>query len=513
LIDHQTTPLEIRPVLARLRAITKRFGHVTVLENVDLEIRGGEVHLLAGENGAGKSTLIKILGGVYADFEGAVEIDGQVRHLQSPLDAARWGVSVIFQELSLVPTMTVADNIFLGRTLDRFRLVDDRAQKAKAQHLLEQLGIDIGVSRRVEDLSIAEQQLVEIAKALGRAAKVIVMDEPTSALNAPEVEKLFALVADLKKRGCGIVYITHKMEEIERIADRVTVLRDGRRIGSAPARELPPSRLIEWMVGREMDAQFPRHVGTPGEERLRLEDFSVRLPGRAAGWSVHQVSLTVRAGEIVGLAGLQGSGNSELFLGLFGARGASVQGKAWLNGQPLQIHSPREAIRQGIALLTNDRKATGLILPLSIAANLTLADLPRLSPWGWRRSARERQVTEKLTALLSIRAASATMEVGALSGGNQQKVALAKWLQTTPQLLLLDEPTRGIDVGAKREIYDLLNQLTAQGIGVLLITSELPELIALSDRIVVMHRSRVTAEFTRKEATAEKILKAAMGSS
>lgn len=500
---------EAHPVLVRMNGISKQFGGVKVLERVDLEIRAGEVLILAGENGAGKSTLIKILCGVHTEFDGTIEIAGQPVRPQSPLDAARLGVSVIFQELSLVPSMTVADNIFLGRALTRLGWIEERAQREQARQLLERLGIAIDVRRRVEELPISQQQLVEIAKALARDVRVIVMDEPTSALNAPEVNTLFNLVCGLKARGCGIVYITHKMEEIERIADRITVLRDGRHVGTAPANELPPRNLIAWMVGREVEEQYPRHAWKPGEERLRLEEFSV--PSPRGGWAVNSVSLTAHAGEIVGVAGLQGSGNSELFYGLFGARGSNVRGRALLNGRPLRIASPGNSIQQGVALLTNDRKATGLVLPLSIIANATLADLRRLSPGGWRRPGRERHATATLGKTLSLRAASLDLEVGALSGGNQQKVALGKWLQTAPQLLLLDEPTRGVDVGAKREIYQLLNDLTARGMTILLITSELPELLALSHRIVVMHRGRLTAEFMAAEATPENILEAAMG--
>ncbi len=498
------------PLLVRMSGITKRFGPVTVLRNVSLDILGGEALILAGENGAGKSTLIKILGGVHSDFDGSIEINGRAVRPRSPLEAGALGVAVIYQELSLVPSMTVADNIFLGRPLARGGFVDDRAQRAQAQRLLDQLGIEIDVNRRVEDLPIALQQLTEIAKALAQNAKVIVMDEPTSALNAPEVEKLFGLVRDLKARGCGIVYITHKMEEIERVADRISVLRDGEHVGTAPAGELPRAKLLNWMVGRELGEQFPRHMPHLGAERLRVENFSVRRGARGRP-AVDNVTLTVRAGEIVGVAGLQGSGASDLFLGLFGAYGRKVEGRALLNGQPLKIASPREAINQGVALLTNDRKATGLLLPLSIIANTTLAGLPRLSPGGWRRPAREAEASRELGERLSLRAASLDMEVAALSGGNQQKVALAKWLHVEPRLLLLDEPTRGIDIGAKRDIYRLMNDLTAQGIAILLITSELPELLALSDRIAVMHRGRLTAEFTREQATPERILEAAMG--
>lgn len=494
-----------------MRGITKRFGPVAVLQDASLEIHAGEVHVLAGENGAGKSTLIKILGGVHTEFEGTMELDGRAIRPKSPLDANTLGVAVIFQELSLVPSMTVADNIFLGRPLTRGGFVNDRAQRQSARRLLEQLGIEIDVDQRVEDLPIAAQQLTEIAKALARDARVIVMDEPTSSLNAPEVTKLFGLIAQLKARGCGIVYISHKMEEIEQIADRITVLRDGRYIGSAPAADLPPARLVEWMVGRELEEQFPRHATHVGQERLRLEKFSVVAHDHTDRSIVDDISLALHGGEIVGVAGLQGSGNSELFLGLFGGCGRRVKGQAFLNGQPLEISTPRRAIEQGVALLTNDRKATGLVLPLSITANTTLADLPRLSPGGWRRPKLETDAARGLGDSLSLRAASLEMEAGELSGGNQQKVALAKWLQTRPQVLLLDEPTRGIDVGAKREIYQLMNDLTQKGIAILLISSELPELLALSDRIIVLHRGRLTAHFQRAEATAGNILEAAMG--
>ncbi len=494
--------------LVRLRSIGKRFGPVTVLRGVDLDLYGGEVLVLAGENGAGKSTLIKILGGVHTDFEGTIEIAGRAVRPRSPLEASALGIAIIFQELSLVPTLSVADNIFLGRPLTRRGFVNDAAQREAARRLLDQLGLDLDVDRRVEDLPIAQQQLTEIAKALARDARVIVMDEPTSALAAPEVDKLFGLITDLKARGCAVVYITHKMEEIERIADRICVLRDGEHVGTAPAAALPPARLVNWMVGRELGEQFPRHAARPGEERLRLENFTVCRAGRRV---VDRVSLQARAGEILGLAGLQGSGASELFAGLFGAFGAGVSGHARLNGRPLEIASPRRAIDQGLAWLTNDRKATGLVLPLSIVANATLADLPRLAPAGWRQPARETAAARELGRVLSLRAPSLELEVSALSGGNQQKVVLMKWLQTRPQVLLLDEPTRGIDVGAKREIYQLLNNLTVRGLAILLITSELPELLALSDRIAVLHRGRLTAEFTRAEATPEKVLEAAMG--
>lgn len=491
--------------------ISKKFGTNQVLRRVNLEVRSGEVLVLAGENGAGKSTLIKILGGVHTDYEGEIWLQSRMVRPKSPSEARELGIAVIYQELSLVPTVTVADNVFLGTAITRHGFVDRSAQRRLAQRLFEQLGIEIPVDAYVGELPLAQQQLTEIAKALARNARVIVMDEPTSALNAPEVERLFSLIGDLKQRGCGIVYITHKMEEIQRIADRITVLRDGEHVGTAPASELPPQLLIQWLVGRKIEEQFPRHSANPGAERLRLHRFTVLPKDGHSRPPVDEVSLVVRSGEVVGIAGLQGSGASELFLGLFGAYGRNVRGEAWLDGKPLRITTPREAISQGVGLLTNDRKATGLVLSMSVIANSTLAGLSELSQMGWRRPGLERSVASSLCRQVSLRAASLDMEVEWLSGGNQQKVAIAKWLQIKPRLLLLDEPTRGIDVGAKREIYQLIDALTRQGIAILLITSELPELLALSDRIVVLHRGRVTAEFDKAVATPENVLAAAMG--
>lgn len=499
-------------LLARMCGITKRFDGVTVLEDVQFELRAGEVHALAGENGAGKSTLIKILAGVHTEFEGRIEINGREVRPKTPLEANALGVAVIHQELSLIGSMSVADNIFLSRMPTRAGLVQVSELRRKAEHWVRQLGLDIDVHRPVEQFPIAVQQLIEIAKALSQNARIIVMDEPTSALNALEVERLFCLIKSLKQQRCGIIYITHKMEEIEGIADRITVLRDGQWIGTAPVAELPIPKLIQWMVGREMGEQFPRHTSHPGAERLRLENFSVFPIGFSKKPAVQNVSLSVHAGEILGLGGLQGSGASDLLLGLFGAYGQVTRGRMQLDGMETRLASPREAIESGVALLTNDRKATGLVLSQSIIANATLAGLRELSSAGWRLPTRERTAAEQTTSLMRLRAASLDLEVNALSGGNQQKVAIAKWLQIRPRLLLLDEPTRGIDIAAKQEIYQLMNQWTAQGIAILLITSEMPELLTLSDRIVVMHRGQVTEEFSRDQATPETVLAAAMGS-
>lgn len=506
-----TEGYDVSAPLVRMTGIGKRFGANWVLRDAALDVHAGEVHVLAGENGAGKSTFIKILAGIYADYEGAITLEGRPVRPASPTGAAALGIAVIHQELSLVPSMSVADNLFLGQSPARFGFVDDKAQLARSRALLERFGMAIDPRRLAGDLPIGSMQLVEIAKALSRQARILIMDEPTSALSKPEVITLFASIAALKARGCGIVYITHRMEEIEQIADRITVLRDGRVVGSAPAREITPARLIRLMVGRDMETQFPRHAPHPGPERLRLENFGVFPAGVHNRPAVSGITLSVRAGEILGIGGLQGSGASEMLTGLFGGYGRRTGGALFLDGAPYRPASPRQAIDRGLALLTNDRKATGLIPGMSIVANTSLAGLPRLSPRGWLRPDREREEARRLAGDLSLRAASLDLPVMALSGGNQQKTVLAKWLQTGPKLLLLDEPTRGIDVGAKREIYRLMNRWTADGMAILLITSELPELLAMSDRIAVLHRGRLTAELAGGQATPDAVLAAAMG--
>jgi ABC-type sugar transport system ATPase subunit len=500
------------PVLARMKGISKRFGRVQVLFDVDMTIHAGEVHILAGENGAGKSTLIKILAGVHTDFDGTIEIDGRDVRPRHPQDATNLGVAVIHQELSLVPPMSVADNLFLGSYPTRGGLLQRRAMTAAARRLLETVGLArLDVDRPVETYPIAVQQLVEIARALGRDAKIVIMDEPTSALSEVEVETLFRLIDRLRQRGCSVVYISHKMEEIERIGDRVTVLRDGRRIDSGPIEAFPVPRLIHAMVGRDVSEAHERQRPAAGDVLLRISNFSVFPQGLRARPSVQDVNLSVRAGEIVGLGGLRGSGASDLLWGTFGAFGGSTRGRVSVAGTSCQLTSPRQAIRAGIALLTNDRKATGLVPGASIIANTTLASLDALAPAGLRRPRRELDAARDTCERLDLRAASLAMEVASLSGGNQQKVALAKWLLTEPRIMLLDEPTRGVDVGVKREIYRLMDQWTADGRAIVLITSEMPELLAMSDRIVVLHRGRVTAEYDRETATGERVLAAAMG--
>jgi ribose transport system ATP-binding protein len=517
--DLSTSEPSAERALLSMAGISKSFSGVEVLRDVAFDVRPGEVHVLAGENGAGKSTLIKIAAGVHTEYEGSIHLDGKPTRFTSPHDAAQQGISVIHQEMSLIDAMSVADNMFLGRELTHAgsggQWLDHAAQLRRARAFCDQLGLgDIDLERPVEDYSLSVKNRIEIAKALAWNARIFVMDEPTSALSEPEVVRLFEIIGQLQARGCGVVYISHRMEEIYRVADRITVLRDGRTVGTAPAEALPQPQLIRWMIGRELTTRFPERAASPGEERLRVEGLSVLAPGSTSTgsrrWLVRDVSLSVRAGEIVGIAGLQGSGNSELFRGIFGAYGDLATGRVLLEGKPFQVHSPRHSVQQGIAYLTSDRKGTGLVLGLDLARNVTLASIPAISPGGWVREAHERHVAEEHTRALRIRSTGPTQEVSTLSGGNQQKVALAKWIETRPRVLLLDEPTRGVDVGAKHEIYGLMNQWTREGHAILLITSEMPELLGLSDRIVAMHRGRVTGEFTRGEATQEKVLQAAM---
>jgi len=496
--------------LVHMRGITKRFGSVSVLEDVNFELLAGETHVLAGENGAGKSTLIKILAGVHTDFTGRIEIEGVQVRPRNPLEADALGIAIIHQELSLIDPMSVADNLFLGRMRTNAGFVCRRKQEDEARGWLNRLDIDIDVRRRVEEFPIATRQCIEIAKALSRQAKAIVMDEPTSALSEPEVERLFEMIDQVTGQGCGVVYISHKMEEIERVADRITVLRDGKRVGTAPAPELPAAELIHWMVGRPVKDRHARSSSHAAGKRLLLDHVSVHSNGRDRKTVVNDISLELRRGEVVGLGGLQGSGASELLLALFGGFG-EIRGRIEIDGRPYFASSPRKAIDRGIALLTNDRKGSGLVCPLSVAANITMASLRNFTRFGWRQNGRETAAARQAATMLQIQSASLDMPVEALSGGNQQKVAMAKWLQTDPGVLLLDEPTRGIDVGAKQEIYERIEQWTAAGISILLITSEMPELLALSDRIIVLHRGTVTAEFERCAATADAVLGAAMG--
>lgn len=495
--------------LVSMKKISKFFGMVQVLDDVDFDIYSGEVHLLTGENGAGKSTLIKILSGVYTPNQGEILLDGKSITPANPLEANNLGISVIHQELSIIPQMTVKENLSLGCLKTRFGFLSEKSIEATASRILEDLGISIDLNVRAEDISISRQQLIEIAKATSMNSRVIVMDEPSSALSIKDAEILFELIDSLKVKGVGIVYITHRMEEIERLADRVTVLRDGRFISTGLISEYSSKRLVKDMVGRELDEKFTRKKADIGDTILELKNLSLQKSGSNPVFE--EISLSLHEGEIVGLGGLQGSGASELLSAIFGVYGNRVQGRILVKGKSYKNLSPRNSIDRRMGFITNDRKGNGLILPMSIIQNITMASISEFTSAGILNEKQEAESARQSQKELSIRAAQLDMEVRMLSGGNQQKVVLGKWILGKPEILLMDEPTRGVDVGAKWDIYKLLEDLTRKGVAILLITSELSELMSLSDRILVMHRGRVVQELQPNEYDGEHIISTAMG--
>ncbi|MCC8166710.1 MAG: sugar ABC transporter ATP-binding protein [Planctomycetes bacterium] len=500
--------------VVKMTNVGKSFSGVTVLQGVNFDLVAGEVHVLAGENGAGKSTLIKILSGVYPDFEGEMEVFGKQVRYESPIQASQAGVSVIHQEMSLIPALDTVDNIFLGRERKRsFWRYDRPAQERRTRELLARLDLaDLNIRVPVEEFSMSVKQRIEIAKALAYDARIFIMDEPTSAIPESDVELLFAIIAQLKADGFGIIYITHKMEEIYRIADRLTVLRNGEWVVTETAENLPERELVKKMVGRELDNRFPPRRETIRDRvRLRVENMSIHNPDLPDRFLVHNVSFSAHEGEILGISGLQGSGNSELLNGIFGTYGKLATGRISLDDDVRNSFQPIDSINRGLSLLTNDRKASGIIPEASVADNIALASLRRFSRKSWRNGKEEGAAARRQKTAMRIRLHDLSQAISTLSGGNQQKALIGRWLETDPKVLLLDEPTRGIDVGAKFEIYDLMNELTASGMTILLITSELPELLAMADRILVMHRGHITAEFDRDSATQENIVHAAMG--
>ncbi len=517
--------------LLEARNVSKSFGPNRVLREVSFDVLPGEVHILAGENGAGKSTLLSILSGIHTEYEGEVRVGGAVQRFEHPKDAVRAGVATVHQELSLIGPLSVTDNLFLGRERTTFGVIDARRQAREARALLKELDLDLGDASPddpVEQLPISTQQLVEIAKALAAKANVLLLDEPTSALREPEAVRLFERIEALKRQGKGIVYVSHKMDEIYRLADRITVLRDGALVGTRPASELPASKLVSWMIGRDLPSG--EHASATGKDVVlevqHLTVHSAERTGAEMRPDVDGVSFEVRAGEILGLAGLRGSGVSDVLHALFGDRAGRTLGTVRLRSPRKSaagkdageqridlsraLKSPAEAISRRIMLLTNDRKGKGLVLDMNAIENASLANLTHYSPRGIVREKLEGDATSRVFSQLGLRG-RASAPVRLLSGGNQQKVVLAKCLLTEPDVLLLDEPTRGVDVGAKAEIYALLGEWARQGMAIVLVTSELPELLRLSDRIVVLHRGQRTAEFNRAEATQEKVLHAAFG--
>jgi ribose transport system ATP-binding protein len=491
--------------LLEMRGIAKRYPGVVALDGVDLEVRRGEVHVLLGENGAGKSTLMKILAGAVTRDGGTIALEGRALELRSPREAQAAGVSIIYQEFNLVPYLTVAENIFLGREPAAAipGVIDGNRMAGAAAQLLQSLGVVISPHAIVQRLGVAEQQMVEVAKALSIEAKILVMDEPTSALSDQEIAKLFQVIRGLRARGVAVIYISHRMEELFRIGDRVTVMRDGRHVATRDLAGTHLNELVSLMVGRDLTEHFPKKAVPAGEELLRVEHLS-------RGGVLHDISLTLRRGEVVGLAGLMGSGRTELARAIFGADPVD-SGRVTVKGREVRITSPRHAIGLGLGLLTEDRKRQGLVLCLDVQANTCLASIDRFCAAGVVSPIREAAAAQALSTELRVKTPDLQQRVVNLSGGNQQKVVLAKWLCRESDILIFDEPTRGIDVGSKVEIYQLINRLAAEGKAILMISSELPEILGMSDRILVMNRGRIAGEFSAADATQEKILHCALG--
>ena len=501
-----------------MQGVSKAFGKVDVLRNVDLTLRVGEIHALMGENGAGKSTLMKIAGGIYHDYRGEIAVFGEPVRFASPRDASRHGVAVIHQELNLVPEMTVAENIFLGNEKVRRTpfLVDRKTQTAAAARILDTLNFRASPNAPVCSLRIGEQQLVEIAKALAQNARILIMDEPTSALSVAEAERLHTIIRQLSSEGVGIVYISHRMEEVFELAQTITVLRDGAVAGTLPAAAASRRDLIRLMVGRDVHEFLTQHStdGSPAPRPdpkppvLSVRHLWLAHPKPTAGRPrlVDGVSFDVAKGEVLGLAGLMGAGRSEVLETLFGAQSGASGGQMMIEGQPVTVRSPADAKRVGLALVTEDRKRDGLVLGAGIDFNLALPVIKRLAAATFVSRNAEKSLAERQIKSLGIRTRTPRQAAGTLSGGNQQKVVLGKWLETHPRVLLLDEPTRGIDVGAKAEIYRLIEALKEQGIAVVLASSELPELMALSDRILVLREGRPTALIEKSEFSPDMII-------
>ena len=494
--------------------ITKTFPGVRALDRVTLRARRGEIHAICGENGAGKSTLMKILSGYYpvGTYEGVIRIGGVDCAFRSIRDAERAGVAIIHQELALVRELSVADNLLLGHERVRAGLIRRAETYATARFWLEKVGLsDVDPREKVGLLGVGKQQLVEIAKALLKRASILILDEPTAALTEAETERLHRMLIQLKGEGVTCLYISHRLGEVFRIADTVTVLRDGRTVGTHPAGGLTEDRVIAMMVGRELTERFPPPEGGVGEVAFCVERWSVRDPGRPGGYCVRDVGFEVRAGEVVGIAGLMGSGRTELAMSLFGAFGDRATGNMYVGGRPCSVRSPQEAIASGIALVTEDRKRYGLVPTMNVRANMTLASIGRFARFGLIRTREEGAAAREYAELFQIRLPSFDSPVLTLSGGNQQKVLLARALLTRPRVLVLDEPTRGVDVGAKYEIYRLVRRFARDGAAVVLISSELPEVLGMSDRVLVMREGRLVGELHRGEATQEAVMRLAAG--
>jgi len=498
------------PPIIRIEHVTKRFPGVVALDHVSVDIEPGELHAIVGENGAGKSTLMKVLSGIITDYEGQLLLRGVLVRFSGTRDAEAAGIGIIHQELNLVDNLSAAANIFLGREKrTRLGFLDDCAMERAGGELLVQLECQVSPRQRVRELRVGDQQLVEIAKALSLETDVLIMDEPTSALTESEVARLFRVIDRLRQRGVTILYISHKMDEVFRLADRITVLRDGRLIRTLRRTDTEPREVTHLMVGREIEAV---HLGSgrqAGAVILEVRDLSLPWTGHARAWRLKDISFALRRGEILGIAGLMGAGRTELLECLFGSSAEPPQGIVLLEGRPVRFEHPHEAMRAGIALVTEDRKRLGLFANLNVGENITVCTLREAASVGLVSWSRQRKMAERMVGELSVKTSGPEAAVTSLSGGNQQKAIIGRWLLTRPKVLLLDDPTRGVDVGAKAELYRLMDRLCREGLGIIVTSSELPELLTLCDRILVLCEGRLTGEFSRAEATEQRIMEAA----
>ena len=489
-----------KSILLQMKNITKDFPGVRALDSVSLTVKKGSVHALMGENGAGKSTLMKCLFGIYSADSGEVYLDGERVEFKNPNDALQKGVAMVHQELNQATKRNVMDNIWLGRYPTRLGFItSEREMYARTKNIFDDLGIKTDPRRIMSTMSVAERQMAEIAKAVSYDARIIVLDEPTSSLSDREVEHLFAIIEKLRKRGCGIIYISHKMDEILRISDEITVMRDGRHIATEPAKSMTMDKIIHLMVGRELTEMYPKKTNTPKEVILRVEGLSSKHN------HVRDVSFDLRRGEIIGFAGLAGAGRTEVIENIFGIS-ERESGRIYLDGKEIKNRSAREAIKNGFALITEERRATGIFGILDICENTTVSGLKKYLRYGLLSDKKRREDTDWAIKSMNIKTASQKTQIKLLSGGNQQKVIIGRWLLTEPDILMLDEPTRGIDVGAKYEIYQLIDALAAKGKSIIVVSSELPELLGICDRIYVMSAGRIAGEVVAKETTQEKIM-------
>jgi len=496
--------------ILEMKGITKEFPGVKALDNVNLSVKRGEVHALCGENGAGKSTLMKVLSGIYSHgtFEGEIIIDGERTRFENIFASQEAGISIVHQELALIPEMTIAENIFLSSKLMQGKFISWNQIYYEAQKWLDEVGLQIDPQTKINELSVGRQQLVEIVKALTKEVKILILDEPTSALTESDAEYLFEIITDLKKQGVTCIYISHKLDEVLNIADSVTILRDGETIDTQPIEEMSEERIVTRMVGREIEEFFPYEPRIHGEEVMSVENYSFTLQG-SDNKLVTDISFSLKEGEILGFSGLMGAGRTELFVSLFGGYEGSRTGDVYLHNEPITINESSDAIRKGIAYLSEDRQRYGLIPEMNVIKNTTLASLNRVKSGSLLDANLELKRSEELSEKVNLKAPSLEALVSTLSGGNQQKVVLSKWLLTEPKVLILDEPTRGIDVGAKYEIYRIIIDLAKQGVGIIIVSSELPEVLSMSDRIIVMNEGKISGELHREEATQENIMKLA----